>query len=100
VGTEGVTLIGANTPAHTHTVSFSNLPATLASPKPVSGTNVAIGANTAPAIPGFYVTGNGTIALRGGTVTPYVGGVPHENRQQFLALNYIIAYAGVFPSQG
>jgi microcystin-dependent protein len=25
--------------------------------------------------------------------------LPHENRQPFLAVNYIIALAGVFPSQ-
>ena len=33
---------------------------------------------------------------------PFVGGSggqPHENRQPYLALNYIIALQGIFPSQ-
>lgn len=103
VGTEEVTLVAANTPAHNHTVSFTNLNGTLESPKPVSGANVAMGTNnvSSTGLPGFYVSaGSGTIALKGGTITPSGGsGLPHENRQPFVALNYIIAYAGIYPSQ-
>lgn len=102
LGTEQVTLTTASMPAHTHTVSFSNLSATLESPKPVSGSNVAMGTNVNTNLPGgFYVSGRpGAVALKPDTITAAGSSLPHENRQQFLALNYIIAYAGIFPSQG
>lgn len=101
VGTEQVTLLGSNTPQHSHTVSFSQIGATLPSPLPVSGGNVAMGADTAAVLPGFYLANAaGTIALRGDTITSTIGGVPHENRQQFQVLKYVIAYAGIYPSQG
>ena len=101
VGTEQVSLVSANTPPHTHTISFSANNAALDSPKPVSGTAVAIGSNSTKSLPGFYVAEKpGTVALKGDTVTGAGNGMPHENRQQFVVLNYIIAYAGVYPSQG
>ncbi|HEY4167066.1 MAG TPA: tail fiber protein [Reyranella sp.] len=102
VGTEGVTLTAGSMPGHTHALSFSNLAASLESPKPVSGANVAMGSNVNLNLPGgFYVSGKaGTVALKPDTITPVGSSLPHENRQQFLALNYIIAYAGIYPSQG
>ncbi len=40
---------------------------------------------------------NGTMGV--GTVSNTGGSQPHENRQPFLVLNYIIALQGIFPSQ-
>lgn len=101
VGTEEVSLTSGNTPSHTHTISFSPLDAVLDSPKPVSGSPVAVGANTNDALKGFYATGKtATIPLIPGMVTSTGSGLPHENRQQYLVLHYIIAYAGIYPSQG
>jgi microcystin-dependent protein len=97
-GTESVTLIGPNTPPHTHTISFSKNAATGITPKPDSG-SVAVGANAQTLLNGLYTKTPATIALMGGMIQPAIGGQPHENRQQFLALNYIIAWAGIFPSQ-
>jgi microcystin-dependent protein len=102
VGTEEVTLTTTSMPAHTHTVSFSNLNGAAESPKPIGGKNMAMGTNTTPGLPGgFYVKAKpGTVALKPDTIAPAGSSFPHENRQQFVALNYIIAYAGIYPSQG
>jgi Microcystin-dependent protein len=97
-GTESVTLLGANTPPHNHTISFSANAGTSVTPK-VAGKTLVVGANAASEVPGFYADGPATLSLRKDAVTPNVGGQPHENRQQFLVLNYIIAYAGIYPSQ-
>jgi microcystin-dependent protein len=100
VGTESVTLTGSNTPSHTHSISFSATPATSVTPKSTTATPLAVGANAQDLLKGFYHNSNPTIPLMPGTISTFLGGQPHENRQQFLALSYIIAWAGVFPSQG
>ena len=97
-GTESVTLLSGNTPPHTHTINFSATAATGISPKATSGT-LAVGTDVNAKLKGFYSNKAGTVALRTGTIAPFVGGQPHENRQQYLVLNYIIAWAGVFPSR-
>ncbi len=99
-GVENVTLTQSSAPAHTHTISFSNDSATTDSPLPISGTNVAMATDVNTALPGFYVVNKAaTVALKSDAITAAGGSQPHENRQQFLVLNYIIAYAGIFPSQ-
>jgi microcystin-dependent protein len=94
-GVEEVTLTAGNTPLHTHSISFSANNVTDAKPS----TGFTVGTNIQPAISGFYAPGPANVGLRGGTITNNAGGVPHENRQPFLVLNYIIAWAGVYPSQ-
>jgi microcystin-dependent protein len=39
------------------------------------------------------------VALAPQSIAPAGGGQPHDNMQPFLALNFIIAFAGIFPSQ-
>jgi microcystin-dependent protein len=97
-GTESVTLLSGNTPPHTHTINFSATAATGISPKAASGT-LAVGTDSNTKLAGFYTDKPGTVPLRPGTITPFAGGQPHENRQQYLVLNYIIAWAGVFPTR-
>jgi microcystin-dependent protein len=95
-GVEQVTLTAGNTPLHTHTIAFSANNVTDA--KPAAG--FTVGTNVQSALSGFYGPGPATVGLRGGTITNNTNaGLPHENRQPFLVLNYIIAWAGVFPSQ-
>ena len=45
-----------------------------------------------------YVTTPNT-TLQPSTITNVGGSQPHENRQPFLVLNFIVALQGVFPSQ-
>ena len=100
VGVEQVTLTQNTMPAHSHTVSFSSLNAASASPKPIGTANMAMGTNVL-AVPPFYVSGKtASVALNGNAITLTGGSQPHENRQQFLTLNYIIAFEGIYPTQG
>ena len=38
-------------------------------------------------------------SLKPSCVTPAGGSQPHENRQPYLVLNFVIALVGVFPSR-
>ena len=97
LGVEQVTLTANNTPLHTHPVSLSVNSATTATP----ATGTTLGTNVQGALTGFYAAGPATQPLSAATFRANTnGGLPHENRQPFVVLNYIIAWAGVFPSQG
>jgi microcystin-dependent protein len=43
--------------------------------------------------------GSAPQALNPAIITNYGGSQPHENRQPYLVLNFIIALQGVFPSR-
>ena len=43
--------------------------------------------------------GDEQAALNAAAVSQTGGNQPHENRQPYLALNYIIALTGIFPSR-
>jgi microcystin-dependent protein len=48
----------------------------------------------------LYASSGATAALAGTTVTPSPGqSLPHENRQPYTTVNYIIALEGIFPSR-
>ena len=46
-----------------------------------------------------YGAVNSSTTLHPTTVTNYGGSQPHENRQPYLVINFIIALSGIFPSQ-
>ncbi len=87
-GSETVTLTALQIPLHTHTVMGSTGESESSQP-----------ANSVPAAGGSYATAPNTpmspamIPVSGG------GNQPHENRQPFTVLNWIIATQGVFPSR-
>jgi microcystin-dependent protein len=92
-GVEQVTLTTGQIGVHTHAVMGAAGTPTAA--KPVSG--VALGT---PATEAIYATSGATTALAPATVGPAIGSAqPHENRQPYLTVNYIIALFGLFPSQ-
>ena len=47
----------------------------------------------------LYTQDVGSVALNPAAVGPAGGSQPHDNRMPYLAVNYIIALFGVFPSQ-
>jgi microcystin-dependent protein len=96
VGAETVTLTPNQTALHNHTIAFSANAATATAP--TSG--IAVGSSTQTLIKGIYAPGPATVGLNLGTIRPNHGGLPHENRQPYQVLNYIIAYNGIYPSQG
>lgn len=98
-GTENVTLISTEIPAHTHTISNASVPvnagaATATSP----ASNFFAKVSPEAYGPG---TANGPMAanLLNGPTAGAGGSQPHENRQPFLVLNYCIALQGEFPQR-
>jgi microcystin-dependent protein len=92
-GTESVTLVVTQTPAHNHLFNAQPITGTVDDP---TGAFVSIPADTTCLI---YRSATAAVALAAGTIGSAGGSQPHENRQPFVAINYIIALAGIFPSQ-
>jgi microcystin-dependent protein len=86
-----------------HTVTLSEMP------QHVHMANVQPANANTPTSTGAYLAGIPTFAyrnnlsalttLRPNSVTNVGGSQPHENRQPYLVLNFIIALQGVFPSR-
>jgi microcystin-dependent protein len=92
VGVETVTLSTAQMPGHTHSFSATNTAGTTATPGPT-----AVLASTAAGFPIYDGTAV-PVALSGQAVTSVGGSAPHDNRQPYLAITYIISLFGIFPS--
>lgn len=88
VGAENVTLLSMNLPAHTHTLLVSSNTA-----------NDDIPEGQALASGQFYDPSAPSVPLHPATVTPAGGSQPVNNMQPSLALNYIIAAEGIYPSR-
>jgi microcystin-dependent protein len=100
-GVENVVLTEQTMPAHTHLVNASSSTATLSA---VNGNLLADAAvsSTAPSGTTFapYRQGNlGAPAAMAAIVAPAGQSQPHTNQQPYLALNFIIALTGIFPSR-
>ena len=88
-GQEAHTVTQSEMPAHNHFATAVNGTANTENPTGnFLATNPAALYNTAP-----------NTTLQPGTVTNVGGSQPHENRQPFIVLNFIIALQGAFPSQ-
>ena len=94
-GTENVTLTANQIGAHTHNLMTSTKDGTTTNPAP----NLALAQNPQSTVP-VYAPPPSTTPLAGMSIGTSAGGLPHENRQPFLTINYIICAYGVFPSQG
>jgi microcystin-dependent protein len=91
-GTETVTLLQSEIPAHTHQLRAAtqdNADVNLVSPT----------ASFAPSTGGtlYQQTADGQLAPQ--ALTPAGGGLPHNNKQPYLTLNFCIALQGIFPSR-
>ena len=92
-GVESASLTGAQIGGHTHGLAAA---ATATTATPSSSVVLGTPAATTP----IYATGGVGATLAAGAVSPTPGGgLPHENRQPSLTINYIISLFGVFPSQ-
>lgn len=91
-GSQTVTLLESEIPAHTHALNASNGPANLQAPAPDrvlgrSNNNV-------------YLDNPGNLqAMAPQSLAPAGGDSPHNNMMPFLTLNYNIALQGVFPQR-
>ena len=98
-GQSAHTLTVQEMPTHSHNPNASNTSGNLAFPatvSPVASHNIwAISTqNPYTAPPGANLA-----AMNAGCVSNTGGSQPHENRQPYLVLNFIIALQGIFPSR-
>jgi len=91
-GTETVTLIPAQLPAHSHAPQGSTAAAG------TDPTNAVVGGPANPP-PSWFVAGAPSLPLANNFLTMMGNSQPHENMMPFLTVTFIIALEGVFPSQ-
>ena len=92
-GTETVTLLNSQMPAHTHQ-------ATVAPKASTSETTDTLPTNQYPAAGGVYSpTANAQMGSSDVTVGVSGGNQPHNNMSPFTCVNFIIALEGIFPSR-
>lgn len=98
-GTESVTLTPGQLPAHTHVVSATNAPGTVNTPTNALWAQPVPSGNPAPATPKLYsATTDGSMSAQ--AVTTVGSGEAHENMMPFLAVTFMIAVEGIFPTSG
>jgi microcystin-dependent protein len=90
-GSESVTLLAAQIPAHSH--------AQIAATDPATAGSGPSGAPGASATTNFYGSAAADLIMAPTTVGVAGGGQPHNNIAPYLALNFIIAVEGIFPSR-
>ncbi|KWV46308.1 hypothetical protein AS156_21650 [Bradyrhizobium macuxiense] len=95
-GAQNVTLLTSEMPSHGHTlqgraqVADANTAASNTSMgKPEPATNSA-----------YQAGGSAAVSLNAQAISLSGGGLPHNNMQPLLTLNFIIALKGVFPPRG
>lgn len=93
-GVSSVTLLVSEIPVHTHAIQADSFdPADLNAPAPnrVLAFSSGVGA--------YQPNASALQLMAPETLAPAGGGLPHNNMQPYLALNYCIALQGVFPQR-
>lgn len=103
-GAESITLLQSEIPVHTHTFNASNNDANPDSASPVgqlpakaiwdTGSDAGVIAMYTPNSPAPAL---GNMAFQ--ALSPAGGGLPHNNMQPYLTLNFCIALQGIFPQR-
>ena len=98
-GTENVTLIATQMPAHNHLMGVSNQSGAVADPTNAILAQGNSGTARAPVAVSDYVSTAATGTLAPTAISPTGGSQPHSNLQPYLCVNFIIATQGIFPSR-
>jgi microcystin-dependent protein len=91
-GSETVTLLESEIPAHSHTLRAAAVPADQPSP---AGTLTA-----SPGSDNLYAPAASLVAMAPEALAPAGGDQPHNNLQPYLTFYFCIALQGVFPPRG
>ncbi|WP_035059350.1 phage tail protein [Andreprevotia chitinilytica] len=96
MGTANVTLTTGQIPSHNHAIQGTTNAATTNAPDPTLTLGTVATA--------FYDSGAtnppGKNAFASNTLGTTGQSLPHSNEMPSMSINYIIAYSGIFPSQG
>ena len=93
-GAETVTLLLSEIPVHTHQLQANDFTGDKTVPSPTTSLAESSGGS-------LYVTGSPALSLMAPQAAPPAGGgLPHNNMQPYLTLNFCIAMQGVFPPRG
>jgi len=97
-GSETVTLLQTEMPAHSHPPACLNGSAG-DSTSPLLWAKTAGASRQQP--PPNYATSIGTpVPMNPQSITPAGGNLPHNNLSPYLAVNFVIALQGIFPARG
>lgn len=94
-GSETVTLIANQMPAHSHVMSAT----TAAANATAVGNTVELGALAGDTMYATDITGANGFATSPASTTMAGGNQPHDNLMPTLTVQYFIAYDGIFPQQ-
>lgn len=95
VGTDAVALASSELPVHTHSFGMPAVaPGQVPSAVPVAG-GVLINQSAGT----FVQPSQALVSLNPNTIGMMGGGTPHMNDQPWIAVNWCICTAGVFPSR-
>lgn len=94
-GSESVTLLTSQMPAHTHAANASTQPGSASSP--ANGVCASGVDSQGGSVNGYVAAPNTTMAPQ--AIGAAGGSQPHENRPPFLCVNFIIALQGIYPSR-
>ncbi|MBC8001051.1 MAG: phage tail protein [Opitutaceae bacterium] len=90
-GSETVTLLVSEIPAHSHTMMASLQPGEDPTPGPTEALGRSVGASL------YQTTTTPVVPMSANAVGPAGGAQPHNNMMPYLTLNFCIALQGVFP---
>jgi microcystin-dependent protein len=94
-GVESITLLQSEIPLHTHTLQGFTVAGTLFGPD-ANGLSV-LTRSAGGAV--YNTTINNFVQMAPQALAPAGGGLPHNNMQPYLTLNFCIAMQGIFPAR-
>jgi len=92
-GSESVTLLTTEIPVHTHGLRASSDPGDLFAPSPTASLAGSTGATA------YQPSNANLVQMAPQALPPAGGGLPHNNMQPYLTLNFCIAMQGIFPQR-
>lgn len=98
-GSESVTITQNQMARHSHNVAVKDAFGTVANPTTKS-TWAQVTPDGAAAIPAYSPAAGANTTLASGIVSAAGGNQPIDIRQPYVVVNFMIATAGIFPSQG
>jgi microcystin-dependent protein len=99
-GTEVVTLISNQIPAHNHgLLAYAGGPTTASPNGAYLASGPLTGSGPNASLLNTYATNQPNITLGSASIQPAGGNQPHPNLQPYLAMTFVIALQGIYPAR-